>query len=66
MDNRTTFQKLTDLVIGMNTNSAPVEQSVTYNMTPSDAVLYSFPNKEERDLKLQQLKQQKLRMLFLQ
>ena len=60
MDNRTTFQKLTDLVIGMNTNSAPVEQSVTYNMTPSDAVLYSFPNKEERDLKLQQLKQQKL------
>ena len=57
IENRTTFQKLTDLVIGMNTNSAPTEQSVTYNMTPSDTVMYSLPSKEERDLKLQQLKQ---------
>ena len=61
-DNRTTFQKLTDVVIGLNANSKPAltTQSVTYNMTPKDTVLYTFNSKEERDLKAAQLKQQRL------
>ena len=61
-DNRTVFQKLTDLVIGMNTNSAPSQHqnNVTYNMTPKDTVLYSYNSKEERDAKLAELKQQRL------
>ena len=61
-DNRTMFQKLTDVVIGLNANSKPAltTQSVTYNMTPNDTVLYTFNSKEERDLKAAQLKQQRL------
>ena len=61
-DNRTMFQKLTDVVIGLNANSKPTltTQSVTYNMTPKDTVLYSYNSKEERDAKLAELKQQRL------
>ena len=61
-DTRTIFQKLTDVVIGLNANSKPVltTQSVTYNMTPNDAVLYTFTDKQERDAKLAQLKHQRL------
>ena len=61
-DTRTTFQKLTDVIIGLNTNSKPsvTTQSVTYNMTPSNAVLYTFDNKRDRDTQLAYLKHQRL------
>ncbi len=61
-DKRTIFQRLTDVVIGLNSKPNPTltSQSVTYNMTPGDSVLYSFSNKEERDEKLEALKQQRL------
>ena len=57
-DNRTVFQKLTNLIIGAGTNSVPTTNSVTYNMTPNDAVLYRFDSKELRDAQLKQMKQQ--------
>ena len=61
-DTRTTFQKWTDVIIGLNTNSKPsvTTQSVTYNMTPGNAVLYTFDNKHDRDTKLAYLKHQRL------
>lgn len=58
--NKTIFQRLTDVMIGTgNTNKS----SITNYSMPTNTlnnVLYSFDNKEERDLKLKQLKQQKL------
>lgn len=61
-DNRTIFQKLTDVVIGAGNgtmhNSNP--QPITYNLKPKDSVIATFSNKEERDTRLAQLKQQRM------
>lgn len=58
-NNKTVFQKLTNIMIGTgNTNRGKTVSN--YTMMPSDNVLYSFANKEERDTKLRQMKQQKL------
>ena len=58
-NNKTVFQKLTNIMIGTgNTNRGKTVSN--YTMMPSDNVLYSFANKEERDAKLKQMKQQKL------
>ena len=60
-ENRTAFQKLTDVIIGTGTGAATRQNSVaTYNINPSSNVLYTFNSKEERDQKLLQMKQQKL------
>jgi len=62
-DNRTVFQKLRDVVIGTGAganNPIQPKYTPTYNMErPENQVLYTFDNKEERDVKLKQLKQQK-------
>jgi len=60
-DNRTAFQRLTDVMIGVNGSSNKITpRTVTYNMTPSSEVLYTFPDKASRDQKLAELRQQKL------
>ena len=49
-NNKTVFQKLTNIMIGTgNTNRGKTVSN--YTMMPSDNVLYSFANKEERDTK---------------
>lgn len=61
-NNRTIFQRLTDVVIGTG-NGTTSNPRVVSNYTiqqPASDVLYTFANKEERDRKLAQLKQQKL------
>ena len=56
---KTIFQKLTNVMIGAT--GADSKKTVShYNMVPSNDVIYSFNSKEERDIKLKQLKQQKL------
>lgn len=62
-DNRTRLQKLTDVVIGSTRSSLlsqPSSKSVTYNLSPSSNVIFSTDNKAERDLKLKQMKQERL------
>ena len=56
---RTTWQKLTDVLINTGNGSPTATNVVTYNMLPSSDVIYSSDSKEERDAKLAQLKQQK-------
>lgn len=61
-NNKTVFQRLTDVVIGTGTGAATRgNNTTTYNFDGNGSdVLYTFDNKEERDQKLLQLKQQKL------
>lgn len=62
-NNKTILQKLTNVVIGTGRGSnSNTNKIMNYTMTPnaSNDVLYSFNTKEERDLKLKQLKQEKL------
>ena len=60
-DNRTRFQKLTDVLIGVNNegNAYRPNSVATYNIAPSSDVIFSTTSKEERDQKLQQLKQER-------
>lgn len=61
-DKRTTWQKLTNVLINTSngTPSAGSTRTAIYNIAaPKDTVLYSSNNKEERDMKLAQLKQQR-------
>ena len=60
--NKTVFQRLTDVVIGVGngtTNMGPVITNYSLPKTNNE-VLYTFDNEADRDRKLQQLKQQKL------
>jgi hypothetical protein len=62
-NNKTILQKLTNVVIGTGKGSnSNTNKIMNYTMSPSvsNEVLYSFNTKEERDLKLKQLKQEKL------
>lgn len=66
-ENRTRFQKLSDFMLGatrgeLSLPSSPVSttKSVTYNISPSSNVVYTAKTKEERDLKLKELRQQRL------
>ena len=61
-NNKTVFQRLTDVVIGTGKGAGDARRaSATYDIQlPQSEVLYTFDNKEERDQKLLQLKQQKL------
>lgn len=58
--NRTVFQKLTNVMIGTGSASQPKKVVSNYTMSSPNDVMYSFDSKEERDLKLKQLKQQRL------
>lgn len=57
---KTIFQKLTNVMIGTSGASQPKKVVSSYTMRSPNDVMYSFDSKEERDLKLKQLKQQKL------
>ena len=57
---RTIFQKLTNVMIGTSSASQPKKVVSSYTMRSPNDVMYSFDSKEERDLKLKQLKQQRL------
>ena len=57
---KTIFQKLTDVMIGTSSASQPKKVVSSYTMKSPNDVMYSFDSKEERDLKLKQLKQQRL------
>jgi hypothetical protein len=57
---KTIFQRLTDVMIGTGNTNQPKRVISNYYMNSSNNVMYSFDNKEERDLKLKQLKQEKL------
>lgn len=67
-NNRTIFQRLTDVVIGAGngsmatpTSSMQTSMPITYNLPPrSNDVIAAFSSKEERDTKLAQIRQQKL------
>lgn len=62
-DNRTVFQRLTDVVIGAGTSPSlqgNTFASTTYTLEPKNKVIASFSSKEERDKNLLQLRQQKL------
>ena len=62
-NNKTILQRLGHVIQGVNAgNTANVNKIVNYNLSPSTSnnVLYSFDTQEEKDLKLQQLKQEKL------
>lgn len=61
-DNRTRLQKLTDIMIGASNGITPAQQSKTYsyNIAPSSEVIFSSNSKEERDLRLKQMKQERL------
>ena len=62
-DRRTTWQRLTNVLINAGNGSpgsAAPPRSVTYNVMPKNTVLFSTDNKEERDQKLAQMKQQRL------
>lgn len=61
-DNRTRLQKLTDVLIGVNSEGnqyRPNSNVVTYNMAPSSDILYKTTDKAERDKKLLELKQER-------
>ena len=58
--NKTVFQKLTDVMIGTGNVSQPKRVISSYTMKSPNDVMYSFDSKEERDIKLKQLKQQRL------
>lgn len=57
---KTIFQKLTDVMIGTSSASQPKKVVSSYTMKSPNDVMYSLDSKEERDLKLKQLKQQRL------
>lgn len=62
-NNKTILQRLGSVIQGVNAGStANVNKIVNYNLSPSTSnnVLYSFDTQEEKDTKLQQLKQEKL------
>ena len=62
-NNKTILQRLGSVIQGVNAgNTANVNKIVNYNLSPSTSnnVLYSFDTQEEKDVKLQQLKQEKL------
>ena len=64
-NNRTVLQRLNDVIIGTGNGSMNSQSKiVNYNLAPrpgnGNEVLYSFNSKEERDLKLRQLKQERL------
>lgn len=61
--NKTAFQRLTDVMIGVNDGIMPSQKpmrSVTYNISPSSDVIFSSNSKEERDRRLLQMKQNRL------
>lgn len=60
--NKTIFQRLTNVVIGVGNNGNNAGKVIRNYTIPetNNNVLYTFDNKEERDRKLTQLKQQKL------
>lgn len=61
---RTRFQKLTDVIIGATNGgggySYSPTKSVTYNIPNGNDIIFSTNDKEERDLRLKQMKQQRL------
>lgn len=62
-NNKTILQKLGTVIQGVGgTHSNNVNKIVNYNISPSPSnnILYTFDNKEERDAKLTQIKQEKL------
>lgn len=61
-NDKTIFQRLTNVVIGVGNNGNSASKVVRNYTIPetNNNVLYTFDNKEERDRKLTQLKQQKL------
>lgn len=62
-NNKTILQKLGTVIQGVGgTHSNNVNKIVNYNISPSPSnnILYTFDNKEERDTKLTQIKQEKL------
>lgn len=62
-NNKTILQKLGTVIQGVGgTHSDNVNKIVNYNISPSPSnnILYTFDNKEERDAKLTQIKQEKL------
>ena len=64
-ERRTTWQKLTDVLINTGNGVASSSRSATYNLAPlgtrnGDEIIYSTDSKEDRDNKLAQMKQQKL------
>ncbi len=62
---RTTWQKLTDVLINAGNGTPGSTKSATYNIAPimapqaNNEILYSTDSKEDRDVKLAQMKQQK-------
>ena len=58
-DRRTTWQKLTDVIINTSQGVPTATRVATYNVTPNPEILYSTNSKEDRDQKLLQMKQQK-------
>ena len=58
-DRRTTWQKLTDVIINTSQGAPTATRVATYNVTPNPEILYSTNSKEDRDQKLLQMKQQK-------
>ena len=62
-ERKTRLQTLTDVMIGATRgypNASTAPKSVSYNIAPSSEVIFSSNSKEERDLKLKELKQQRL------
>lgn len=60
---KTTFQRLTDVLIGFGNGSSQPSQtvkSVSYNIPDKSRILFSSNDKEERDAKVAALKQQRL------
>lgn len=63
MAEKNRLQRLTDVLIGINDGTPKIStgvKSVTYNISPSNKVLYSTDSKEDRDAKLKLAKQQHL------
>lgn len=56
---KTIFQKLTDVMIGTGTTGKQ-KYVANYSMPSNNNILYTFNNSQDRDIKLKQLKQQKL------
>lgn len=59
--NKTVFQRLTDVVIGTGAGSMSNQNKIAnYTLAPQNSVIATYKTKEERDLKLKQLKQERL------
>lgn len=64
-ERRTRWQRLTDVLINTGNGSPMSTRSATYNLQPlttqtGNEILYSTNSKEDRDMKLAQMKQQRL------